>query len=137
MKPRVNLRLDATLLAQVEAAALERRTTKTDILEDALRCYFDPDRSRPLEDRLMQRMDRFERRMGRLSWAVDLSVELVSQFVLYWLTRTDPIPEADRQMAHALGQRRFDHFINQVAGKVGRRRTLVQESLRWEDPDPE
>ena len=38
MKPRVNLRLDGALLAQLEAAARAQKTTKTDILEQALRC---------------------------------------------------------------------------------------------------
>lgn len=137
MKPRVNLRLDATLLARLETAAHERRTTKTDILEEALRFYLDPDRSRSLEDRLMQRMDSFEKRLGRLSWAVDLSVETTGHFVLYWLTRIDPIPDVERDVAHALGQRRFDYFINQVASRLRRRRSLVEESLRWEHPDPE
>ncbi|MBV5262145.1 hypothetical protein FLX56_27540 [Synechococcus moorigangaii CMS01] len=137
MKPRANLRLDATLLGEVEAAARARKTTKTEIVEEALRCYFDTDRNRAIEDRLMSRMDAIERRMGRLSWTVDLCVELVSHFVLYWLTRTGPIPEQDRETARALGQRRFDHFIAQVAAKVGQRRTLVEESLCWEDPDPE
>ena len=62
MKPRVNLRLDAALLAQLEAAARAQKTTKTAVLEDALRCYLDPDRSRSMEDRLMERMDAFEKR---------------------------------------------------------------------------
>lgn len=137
MKPRVNLRLDAALLAQLEAAALERKTTKTDILEQALRCYLDPDRNRSLEDRLMERMDSFEKRLGQLFWAVDLGVETTGHFVLYWLTRTDPIPESERDIAHALGQRRFDHFINQIAKKLRRRRSLVAESLRWEQSEPE
>jgi predicted transcriptional regulator len=137
MKPCVNLRLDAALLAQLEAAARAQKTTKTDILEQALRCYLDPDRHRSLEDRLMERMDSFEKRLGQLFWAVDLGVETTGHFVLYWLTRTDPIPESERDIAHALGQRRFDHFINQIAKKLHRRRSLVQESLRWEQSEPE
>ena len=137
MKPRVNLRLDAALLAQLEAAARAQKTTKTAVLEDALRCYLDPDRNRSLEDRLMERMDAFEKRLGQLFWAVDLGVEATGHFVLYWLTRTDPIPESERDIAHALGQRRFDHFINQIAKKLRRRRSLVAESLRWEQSEPE
>ena len=137
MKPRVNLRLDAALLAQLEAAARAQKTTKTDILEQALRCYLDPDRNRSLEDRLMERMDSFEKRLGQLFWAVDLGVETTGHFVLYWLTRTDPIPESERDIAHALGERRFDYFINQIAKKLHRRRSLVQESLRWEQSEPE
>ena len=137
MKPRVNLRLDAKLLAALESAAREQKTTKTAVLEDALRCYLDPDRNRSLEDRLMERMDGFESRLGRLSWAVDLGVEATGHFVLYWLTRTDPIPEGERETAHALGQRRFDYFIDQIAKKLRRRRSLVAESLRWEQLEPE
>jgi hypothetical protein len=137
MKPRANLRLDAKLLSLVEDAARKRRTTKTDIVEDALRCYFDTDRNRPIEERLMTRMDGFERRMGRLAWSSDVILELVAHFVFYWLTRTDPIHASERASAHALGQRRFDHFTNQVAAKLGKRRTLLQESLHWEGPDPE
>ncbi|HAY07055.1 MAG TPA: hypothetical protein DCY26_10420 [Hyphomonas sp.] len=137
MKPRVNLRLNAALLAQLEAAARAQKTTKTDILEQALRCYLDPDRNRSLEARLMERMDAFEKRLGQLFWAVDLGVETTGHFVLYWLTRTDPIPESERDIAHALGERRFDHFINQIAKKLRRRRSLVAESLRWEQSEPE
>ena len=137
MKPRVNLRIDAALLVQLEAAARKAKTTKTDILEEALRRYLDPERNRLLEERLMERMDMIELRMGRLSWAVDLGVETTGHFVLYWLTRTDPIPEGERETAHALGTRRFDHFINQIAKKLRRRRSLVAESLGWEQPEPE
>ncbi len=133
MKPRANLRLDARLLAQVEQAAHERRTTKTDILEDALRVYFDPDRRRPLEERLFERLDTFERRMGRLEWNTDLNVEVLGHYIFYWLTRTDPLPEEEREAAHGLGRRRFDHFISQVAKKVSRKRTLARESRRWEE----
>ena len=135
MKPRVNLRIDAALLAQLESAAREAKTTKTDILEQALRRYLDPGRNRLLEERLMERMDMIELRMDRLFWAVDLGVETTGHFVLYWLTRTDPIPEEERETAHALGTRRLDHFIAQVARKMRRRRTLVRESLLWEETD--
>ena len=85
----------------------------------------------------MERMDSFEKRLGQLFWAVDLGVETTGHFVLYWLTRTDPIPESERDIAHALGERRFDHFIKQIAKKLRRRRSLVAESLRWEQSEPE
>lgn len=137
VKPRVNLRIDAALLAQLEAAAREAKTTKTDILEQALRRYLDPDRNRLLEERLMERMDMIELRMGRLFWAFDLGVETTGHFVLYWLTRTDPIPESECETAHALGEHRFDHFINQIAKKLRRRTSLLAESLRWEQSEPE
>lgn len=137
MKPRVNLRLDAQLLAILEDVAHEQETTKTAILEAALRHFFSEERDYTLEDRVMKRLDNFETRMGRLEWKTNLSIEIMSHYMHYWLTRTDPIPESHRGAAAALGFRRFNHFMDQVAAKMKKRRTLSHESLRWEGAKPD
>jgi hypothetical protein len=137
MKPRVNLRLDAGLLALLEDVAFEKKTTKTAVLEDALRHYFSDERDYALEDRVMLRLENFETRMGRLEWKANLNIEIMSHFIHYWLTRTDPIPESERGAAAALGFRRFTHFMDQVARKMKKRRTLSHESLRWQGAEPE
>jgi len=90
-----------------------------------------------LEDRVMKRMDNFETRMGRLEWKANLSIEIMSHYMHYWLTRTDPLPETRRDVAAALGFRRFNHFMDQVAMKMKTRRTLSHESLRWKGADPD
>ncbi|MGE6699299.1 hypothetical protein ACQKH5_16495 [Hyphomonas sp. NPDC076900] len=69
---------------------------------------------------------------GEIERDVALLLETLGQFVLYWLTRTDPIPEGEREIAHALGQRRFDYFIQQVA-----RRSVSGNSLSDRILDPE
>ena len=51
------------------------------------------------------------------------------QFVLYWLTRTDPIPESQRDAAQILGQRRFEFFIDQVARRVASDEPLSKRAL--------
>lgn len=137
MKPRVNLRLDAQLLAILEDVASEHQTTKTAVLEDALRHYFSEERDYTLEDRVMKRMDNFEKRMGRLEWKTNLSIEIMSHYMHYWLTRTDPIPESHRDAAAALGFRRFNYFMDQVSMKMKTRRTLSHESLRWPGAKPD
>lgn len=137
MKPRVNLRLDPELHAILEDVAFENQTTKTAVLEDALRHYFSNERDYTLEDRVMKRMDNFETRMGRLEWKANLSIEIMSHYMHYWLTRTDPLPESERDAMAALGYRRFNHFIDQVSVKMKKRRTLSHESLRWTGADPD
>ncbi|WP_373007008.1 hypothetical protein [Hyphomonas sp.] len=64
-------------------------------------------------------MDAFERRQGEIERDTALCLETLAHFIFYWLTRTEPIPEGERAAAHAVGQRRFDHFIQQVAKKLG------------------
>ena len=137
MKPRVNLRLDAQLLAMLEDVAFEHQTTKTAVLEAALRNFFSEERDYTLEDRVMKRMDNFETRMGRLEWKANLSIEIMSHYMHYWLTRTDPLPPSQRDAMAALGYRRFNHFMDQVSVKMKKRRTLSHESLRWQGAKPD
>ncbi|MEO1149549.1 MAG: hypothetical protein AAFW83_01030 [Pseudomonadota bacterium] len=124
-KPRVNLRLSHKLHAELERRAREPGVTKTDIVEEALSRFFDPESNLVLEERLIRRMDAFDRRQGEIERDTALSLETTAHFVFYWLTRTEPIPEGQRDAAHALGQRRFDHFIQQVARKLGNERGVV------------
>ncbi len=119
-KPRLNLRLRADLLRKLEEATRRPGVTKNALIEQALEEYFEPEIRHDLEERLLARLDGFEVRQGEIERDVALLLETLGQFVLYWLTRTDPIPEGEREIAHALGQRRFDYFIDQVARKVRR-----------------
>ena len=124
-KPRVNLRLSHKLYAELDRRARELGVTKTDIVEEALSRFFDPEINLVLEERLLRRMDAFDRRQGEIERDTALCLETIAHFVFYWLTQTEPIPEGERDAAHALGQRRFDHFIQQVARKLGNERGVV------------
>ena len=118
-KPRVNIRISTKLYAQLcEAAARPGVTTKTAIVEDALRSWFDPEARLVLEERLLVRMDAFDQRQSEIERDVAYTQKTLAHYVYYWLTRTEPIPEGERDIAHALGQKRYDYFIEQVMQKV-------------------
>lgn len=119
-KPRVNLRLSHKLYAELERRTTVSSVTKTEIVEEALSRFFDPEANIVLEERLLRRMDAFDERQGEIERDTALCLETLAHFVFYWLTRTEPIAEGERDAAHALGQRRFDHFIQQVARKLGK-----------------
>lgn len=117
-KPRLNLRLRADLYARLETAILRGGLTRNAIIEQALEAYFDPEINSGLEERLLERMDSFDLRQGAIERDLALCLETLGQYILYWLTRTDPLPEGEREIAHALGQRRFEYFIRQVSRRV-------------------
>ena len=77
-----------------------------------------------MEERILKRLNQFDVRQGHIERDTNIAVEALGQFIFYWLTRTDPLPENEREAAHALGRRRFDYFIEQVA-----RKTASHESL--------
>ena len=117
-KPRINIRLSHDLHRTLEQMVLAPGATKSAIVEDALRAYLDPDRLGGRENALMRRIDAFDLRQNAIERDLAVCTETLGQFVLYWLTRTDPLPDNERDAAHKLGQRRFDYFIEQVAGKI-------------------
>lgn len=123
-KPRVNLRLSTKIHAELIRRSEAYGLTKTAILEAALEHYFNPEDASRLEDRVLRRMDQFGDRLNGVERDISLSLEAFGQFVFYWLARTDPLPDGEREAAQALAERRFDFFIGQVS------RQLVSDS-RW------
>ena len=131
-KPRLNLRLRADLHLKLEEATHRPGVSKNALIEQALQDYFEPQMRHGLEKRLLARLEAFEVSPGEIERDVALLQETLGQFVLYWLTRTDPIPEGEREIAHALGQRRFDYLFEQVA-----RRSVSGKRLSDRIFDPE
>jgi hypothetical protein len=103
-KPRVNLRLPYKLHAELERRTSMPGVTKAKVVADALSRYFDPEANLVLEERLLRRMDAFDRRQGEIERDTTLCLETLAHFGFYWLTRTEPIPEGERDAAHALAR---------------------------------
>jgi len=125
-KPRANLRLSTKLYDALCRAAESPGVTKTAILGAALEQYLFPEKDKELESRLLLRLDAFDLRQGAIERDVALTMETLAHFVFYWLCRTDPLPEGERDAAQALGQRRFDYFIEQVAIKIGSKSGIAE-----------
>jgi len=117
-KPRVNIRISTKLYAQLCEAAAKPGVTKTAIVEGALRAWFDPEARSVLEERLLARMDSFDQHQAEIEKDLAYTYATLSHFVYYWLTRTEPIPEGERDIAHALGKDRFEHFRGQVLRRL-------------------
>jgi hypothetical protein len=118
VKPLINIRLSYEMQRTLEQMTLAPGVTKSAIVEDALRAYLDPTRTGGREQALMTRLDQFDLRQGAIERDLALCLETLGQYVLYWLTRTDPLPQDERGAAQTLGQRRFDFFIEQVVEKI-------------------
>lgn len=112
------MRLPWDLYAQLEEMTARPGVTKSGIIEKALREYLNPEIREGMEERILKRLDQFDIRQGEIEWDVGFTLEALGQFVFYWLTRTDPLPESEREMAHGLGQRRYAYFLDQVNRKA-------------------
>lgn len=117
-KPRLHVRLSQKLHAQLMSAAASPNVSAAAIVEAALAAYFDPVKAEAREKVILDRLDQFDLRQSEIEKELALTTEMVGQFVQYWLTATPPLADAERKNAHALGQRRFERFTEQVARKI-------------------
>ena len=118
-KPRANIRLSHKAYAALEDMARKPGVHKSAIMEAAFWAYLDSHQGAGADKALLKRLDGIDLRLGEIERDAALCVETLGQFILYWLTRTEPIPDGERDGAHRLGQKRFDYFIEQVARKIG------------------
>lgn len=122
---RINIRVSDELWEQLTVEATAHGSTMTAIIETAIEQYFHPDEVVERGDaQLLSRMDRFDTRLARMEADIRLCAETLGQYVLYWLTRMEPVPEAEREAMHALGRRRYDRFVEQVAQRMVHRSRL-------------
>lgn len=129
-KPRANIRLSHKAHALLEDMARAPGVYKSAIMEAALWAYVDERLPGGGDKAAAQRLARMELRLNAIERDTALMVETLGHFILYWLTRTEPLPEGERDAARRLGQRRFDYFIEQVAGKLNSNLGLSSQIIR-------
>ena len=117
MKPRHHVYLDDELTEQLEALAAKPGSSKSAIVSDALRSFLARRGSREVEDVFKARLDRMSGQLNRIERDQQVILESLALFVRYQLTVTAPLPEPD-QAARAIGQDRFQAFIDQVGRQL-------------------
>ncbi len=122
-KPRQNLYLDAELSQRLERLASKPGTSKSAIITDALRDYFNRQATREVDDLLKTRLDRISTQLGRIERDGQILLETLSLYIRYELTITAPLPEADKA-AQAVGRERFRRFVDQVGRQLASGRTI-------------
>lgn len=119
-RPRINLRLSPDMHARLKQLASPRGVTISQIVEEALEGFLDPFGAPRHASGVYARLERMERQFGEFEKDLAVTSETIALFARYWLTATPPLPEIDRDAAHALGQKRFERFMSQVARAVAR-----------------
>jgi predicted DNA-binding protein len=115
---RINIRVSDELWERLTVEAAAHGSTMTAMIETAIEQYFQPAQATKRDTDLLSRIDQFDLRQDRIETDLRLCTETLAQYVLYWLTRMEPLPEAERDAAYALGKRRYDHFVQQVAARM-------------------
>ena len=135
MKPRHHLYLDDALTERLEALAAKPGSSKSAIVADALKSYLDRRGARELDDLLKVRLDRQGSQLNRLERDQQIVMESLALFIRHYLTVTPPLPSSEQSAAHAVGQDRFQSFIDQVGRRIAGGRSLRDALSRSEGRD--
>lgn len=129
MKPRLCVYIPAETDRKLGIAAGRNSVSKSAIVEAALESFLSPDRDDQRDAALIRRIEQLARQIEKQRRDHEIVAETVALFILYFLTLTPPLPEADQGSAKALGRDRMDYFLKELVGRVAKGRSLIRDML--------
>ncbi len=127
MRTKHTFRLPPDLAGKLADYATRKRVSQALVVETALASHLSPDGADRLEAALARRLDRLTRQIERLERHGNISNEALALFVRFWLTTTPPLPDSAQPAAQAKGRERYDGFVEALARRLARGRTLADE----------
>src|SRR5262245_46686087 len=138
MKRKVSLRLRPQLFERLEAAAGNRASTKTAVIEAALDHFLSLESHRNEDTQVLRQFELMGQKLERIEHDLSLVNETVALHARYHLTMAPPMPQAQQRAACILGLERFESFAAQVAMRVGLGAPLMRETIdRLGAPTPQ
>jgi predicted transcriptional regulator len=129
MKQKISVQLSEEVFASLEAAAEQRGTTKTAIVEAALSQFLANGAETNDDSALRRRLEWMSRQLEQLERELRIVNETVALHARFHLTVTPPIPQPHQRAACLLGLERFEVFAAQVGSRVHLGTPLMRETM--------
>ena len=126
-KDRLSVYLDRDIMQALASYADRRGQSRSLVAEAAIASFLSPDGDERREAAMAKRMDRLDRKAARLERDLGIGVEMIAQFVRFWLTSTSPPPETERAALRRLGNDRYDAFIEALGRRLANGPRVRQE----------
>lgn len=130
MKRKLSVRLSRQLFERLQASAESQASTKTAIIEAALKRFLSP---KPQcdddETKLLRRFESMGQKLEQIERDLRLVNETVTLHARYHLTVMPPMPQAQQRAACTLGLERFEAFAAQVGMRVRLGTPLMRETI--------
>ena len=127
MKPRLHVYLTEDVNNRLGLLAARPGSSKSAIVNDALKAFFDKGATSEINAVLRVRLDKVARLLTRLEADQQVMRECLALFIRFELMVTAPVP--DQPAAKALGVERFDSFIAQVRRRLAAGRNFTRDVL--------
>ena len=126
-RTRLNVFLEFDHAKRLDELATMKGLSKSSIVAAALASFLSADGGDRREAAIARRLDQLTRQFDKLERDQNILIETVALYVRYYLSVTLPVPEAHQEAARAQGRARFEQFVQQLARRLQRGHSLVQE----------
>ena len=126
-KIKLTVYISRTVAGQLDLACKDRTKNKSKLTETALSQLLTPQRDDDHESTTPRRLDRLSRDLSLIHRHQQIVIESLGLFIRHYLMMSAILPPAEHQAAQALGQQRFQRFIEQLGRRLASTATLVSE----------
>jgi hypothetical protein len=134
-RTRLNLFIEHEHAQRLEALGTMKGLSKSAIIAAALAAFLAPESGDQREAIIAKRLDRLSRQFDKLERDQNILIETLALYVRYFLTVSNPVPEAHQAAARAQGRARFAQFIEQLGRHLLRGRSLVKDVTEERQPE--
>lgn len=124
MKPRHQFYLDDTLAQELDRLTQRKGTTKSAIVNAALKAYFAHRGMGELEQAFGKRLDRTSDHLAEIERNQNIVLECIALFVRYQLALLPPLPASELTAGQSVGHDRFQAFLDQVSRRIAGGRSI-------------
>jgi len=129
MKVRHCLYFEESVSAELEALTAAPGTSKSDIVNGALAAFFKNRGGDHIEVKLRPRLDNIGEHLNRIERNQQIGLETLALFIRYQLTIGAPLPAGQLSALQAVGNERFQTFIEQVSRTLAKGATFAREII--------
>ena len=126
-KIKLTVYVSRTVAGQLDLACKDRTKNKSKLTETALAQLLSPQHDNEQEGATPRRLDRISREINLIHRHQQIVIESFGLFIRHYLATSPHLPPSEQQAAHALGQQRFQRFIEQLGRRLASTTTLVTE----------
>lgn len=129
-KNRHCIYLEPKISERLTALAEKPGTTISNVIGDALRAYFERQGGDVLEDRFKARLDNITTQLNRIERDQRIDLESLALWIRYQLMLSNPVPPGQLAALQAVGQERFQAFIDEVGRRIANGRATSVEVMQ-------
>lgn len=106
------------LLRKVKQEAERIRVPHNQLISSALEDFFDPHGAEREKHLISHRLARLEARQKGLNSKIEILSETLALFIQVWFANTYEVPEAEKESASLLGERRYNRFLEALGRRL-------------------